>query len=216
MSPRGGTDRARRGPGRDNRPVPRINAATVKEHRANVQSALVDAAERILREQGPEALTASAVTVSAGIARNSIYRYVESVDDLRGLVLARHLPQWMTAVGSAVEGIDDPLERICTWSRANLEQAAHTGHGWLMAVARGIRLPAAENEALDRAHGRTADVLRASMDELLAGPLVALGVELVRSLVDAGFRRLDAGESPTVVVPHVVDAVRATLLSLRD
>lgn len=195
--------------------VPRINAATVKEHRANVQTALVDAAERILREQGPEALTASAVTVGAGIARNSIYRYVDSVDDLRGLVLARHLPHWMQAVNEAVDGVDDPFERICAWSEANLQQAAATGHGWLMAVARGIKLPKADSEAMDRVHGRTTDVLRSSITELLDPDRVELGIELVRSLVDAGFRRLDADEPATLVVPRVTDAVRATLASLR-
>lgn len=194
--------------------MPRINAATVKEHRANVQSALVDAAERLLREQGADALTASAVTASAGIARNSIYRYVDSVDDLRGMVLARHLPQWSRAVAHAVDGIDDPRERIAVWSRANLEQAAQTGHGWLMAVARGITLPSTEHAVLDEAHGRTADTLRRSATELLPADRVDLGVELVRSMVDAGFRRLDAGESPQLVVARVESAVRATLDAL--
>ena len=80
--------------------MPKIAAATVAEHRENVLAALVDASERILRAGDP--LTAGVVSSAAGIARNSIYRYVESVDDLRVLVLERYLPGWERAVTTAL------------------------------------------------------------------------------------------------------------------
>lgn len=191
--------------------MPRINAASVREHREQVSTALVDAAERILRESGDtEALTAGAVATEAGIARNSIYRYVDSVDDLRGLVLARYLPQWGRAVAEAVAGVEDPAERIVVWSRANLEQAATSGHGWLMAVARGARLSADTKDAVDKVHDPFADDLVTSWGQV--NPERAqLGVELVRGMVDAGFRRLDAGEEPAEVVRTVAVAVAAVV-----
>jgi len=103
-----------------------------------VQRRLIDAAEEIMRSGEPEKLTAGAVTAAAGIARNSIYRYVDSVDDLRGLVLARHLPAWIDAVAAELEAVEAPTERIVVWVRANLQQAARTGHGWLMGLSRSI------------------------------------------------------------------------------
>ena len=63
--------------------MPKIAAPTVAEHREHIRVALIDAAEAILRAGEP--LTAGVVSGAAGIARNSIYRYVDSVDDLRGL-----------------------------------------------------------------------------------------------------------------------------------
>ena len=65
--------------------MPKISAPTVKEHRDQVRTRLIDAAENLLRDRGADGLTAGAVSSAAGIARNSIYRYVDSVDDLRGL-----------------------------------------------------------------------------------------------------------------------------------
>ena len=92
--------------------MPKIAAPTVAEHRANIQTKLVDAAEEILRAGEPDRLTAATVANAAGIARNSIYRYVESVDDLRGMVLSRYMPDWLANVAAAVADIEDPAERL--------------------------------------------------------------------------------------------------------
>lgn len=192
--------------------MPKISAATVREHREHVQAALIDAAERILRESGPGSLTAGAVSAEAGIARNSIYRYVTSVDDLRGLVLAKHLPQWRDAVSAALDGVTDPRAQVAVWTRANLEQAAATGHGWLMGVARGIELPEHATEALDAVH-EGADALTAAVGEL-APQRADLAVDVIRGMVDAGFRRLDAGDDPEPLIDAVVGAVLAALDSL--
>jgi len=80
--------------------MPRIAAKTVKEHRENIETALVDAAEEILRNEPGTELTAAAIAKRAGIARNSIYRYVTSVNDLRRLVIERYMPGWMAAVAA--------------------------------------------------------------------------------------------------------------------
>ena len=98
--------------------MPRINAPTVREHHEQVMTSLIDAAEQILREEGPGALTAGAVSSRAGVARNSIYRYVESIDDLRGLVVERYMPGWFDAVQEAM-GRARP-----DWAWVALESAA--------------------------------------------------------------------------------------------
>ncbi|WP_346010635.1 helix-turn-helix domain-containing protein [Streptomyces sp. SID5910] len=58
----------------------------------------MDAAEAILNEGGVESLTAGAVAARAGIARNSIYRYFGSIEDLLELVVTREFPAWIDVV----------------------------------------------------------------------------------------------------------------------
>ena len=155
--------------------VPKIAAPTVAQHRAMVQRRLIDAAEEIMRSGEPEKLTAGAVTAAAGIARNSIYRYVDSVDDLRGLVLARHLPAWIDAVAAELEAVEAPTERIVVWVRANLQQAARTGHGWLMGLSRSITPSPCHREGDGRLPRRHARLDRPGVGGPRSGPDAAAG-----------------------------------------
>lgn len=180
--------------------MPRISAPTVVEHRAMVQQQLVDAAEQILRSGQPDALTASAVTAAVGIARNSIYRYVESVDDLRGLVLARHLPAWLEAVENELSAIKDPGDRIAVWVRANVEQAARSGHGWLMGLGQTTVPSEATMKVMETAHAIMRDVLADAWMRLVDDretAMVAAG--FTRGILEAGFKQLDAGRNPDFV-----------------
>ena len=115
--------------------VPKISAPTVRQHREIVKTKLVDAAERLLRELGPDSLSAAAVAAEAGIARNSIYRYVDSVDDLRLLTLARYIPRWREAVFSQVDADAPPVVRLRQFAVASLMQSNESSHGWLMSTS---------------------------------------------------------------------------------
>lgn len=194
--------------------MPKIDAPTVAEHRAKVRARLVDAAETVLRTD-PTHLTAGAVTGAAGIARNSIYRYVDSVDDLRTMVIDRYLPDWLAAVATAVTTATSPEERIVTWVRANLEQASATGHGWLMEAAR--RAPSRSmDEAATLAHTGMRTSLTDAWGEVLGSDpdRVAIATDLTVGILDAGFRQLDQGLDVTLVIGTVVDATRAVVRSL--
>ncbi len=180
--------------------MPRISAPTVAEHRSMVQQQLVDAAEQILRSGQPDALTASAVTAAVGIARNSIYRYVDSVDDLRGLVLARHLPAWLDAVEHELASIDDPADRIAVWVRANVEQAARSGHGWLMGLGQTTVPSDATIKVMESAHAIMRDVLADAWGKLVEDRDTAMvGAGLIRGILDSTFKQLDAGRDPELV-----------------
>ena len=195
--------------------MPKIAAPTVAEHRAMVQQRLVDAAEQILRSGQPERLTASVVTSAAGIARNSIYRYVESVDDLRGMVLARHLPSWLDAVSAELAGVDDPAERIVVWVKANLQQAARSGHGWLMGLGRSETPSAATARVMDTAHTVMRDALAEAWGSLVEDKTeVRVVAGLTRGLLEAGFRQLDAGVAEDVVVSIGEQAARGLVAGI--
>ncbi|RMB61489.1 TetR/AcrR family transcriptional regulator [Tessaracoccus antarcticus] len=195
--------------------MPRISAPTVVEHRAMVQQQLVDAAEQILRSGQPDALTASAVTAAVGIARNSIYRYVDSVDDLRGLVLARHLPSWLEAVDNELAAIEDPADRVAIWVRANLEQAARSGHGWLMGLGQTSVPSEATMKVMETAHATMRDVLanawmRLAKDRETA--MVAAG--FTRGILEAGFKQLDAGRDPELVARMGEESARCLVATV--
>lgn len=194
--------------------MPRISAATVAEHRAIIQTKLVDAAEEILRSGEPEKLTATAVARAAGIARNSIYRYVDSVDDLRGMVLARSLPGWLEAVDAALVEVDDPVERIVVWTGANLRESARSGHGWLMLMGRTELSPASE-AIMETAHKVMRDVLANAWAGLLEDPDSArIAAGLTRGVLEAGFRQLDDGAPVDAVVDVSTRAVRGLVAGL--
>lgn len=190
--------------------VPKIDAGTVKEHREAMTTKLVDAAERLLVDGGVDALTAGAVASSAGIARNSLYRYVDSVDDLRGKVVARYLPNWTSAVEDAVAAADDPLARLVAYVSANLAEASRSGHGWLMGMARGLT-PAALAE-IDGAHRSLGSMLVEQCRALDPSGLT-MTTAIVQAILEAGFARLDAGDDLAVVTERCVGAVRALIAS---
>ncbi|MGV1010226.1 MAG: TetR/AcrR family transcriptional regulator [Dermatophilaceae bacterium] len=191
--------------------MPKIDAPTVAEHRARVQARLVDAAEAILRAGPSQQLTAGAVSSGAGIARNSIYRYVDSVDDLRTMVVQRYLPDWLDAVAAEMGAATTPEERVVTWVAANLQQAARTGHGWLMEAARAHPQAASVDDAVAQAHAGMRDTLTEAWSDLLATrpERVPVAIALTVGLLDAGFRQIDAGQPSDLVQRMGVDAARA-------
>lgn len=195
--------------------MPRISAPTVAEHRVMVQQQLVDASEQILRSGKPDALTASAVSSAVGIARNSIYRYVDSVDDLRGLVLARHLPAWLDAVESELSTVEDPAERIAVWVRANVEQAARSGHGWLMGLGQTTVPSEATIKVMETAHAIMRDVLAEAWGQLVDDRETAMVASaMVRGILESGFKQLDAGREPTLVARLAEESARAVVTAV--
>ena len=196
--------------------MPKIDAPTVAEHRAMIRTRLIDAAEAILRESPSSHLTAGAVTSAVGIARNSIYRYVDSVEDLRSLVVDRYLPGWLTTVSAAMEIAGSPGEGVVAWVRSNLEQAAVTGHGWLMEAARTRSANASIDDTVAQAHSGMRDTLTNAWSDLLQHhpERVPTATGLTVGILDAGFRQLDRGQPRELVLQLGITAARALVTSL--
>ncbi len=194
--------------------MPKIAAATVAEHREHIRGALVDAAEQILRAGEP--LTAGVVSAAAGIARNSIYRYVDSVDDLRGMVLARYLPAWDEAVAQALAPLPDPGDRIVAWVKVNIRQADSTGHSWLMDISRGASSSNASAEVADHAHRILRDALGSAWLDLVGDPEEArIQAALTLGLLQAAFQALDSDLPTERLVESTGNAARALVDAAR-
>jgi len=105
--------------------MPRIKAGSVAEHRAAVMTQLLDGTERLLLSGADATLTAAGIAAEAGIARNSIYRYVSSVDDLIEMVLVDpHLTEATIAaiVDACIGRIDagQPLPEVLDHARKSV------------------------------------------------------------------------------------------------
>lgn len=194
--------------------MPKIEAASVKEHRQLVLDRLVDAAEQIMRENPQAPLNAQSVAKLAGVARNSIYRYVESVNDLVSLVLARHLPPWLDAVAQRLAPLNDPGMRICEWVRANLEQGRKASHTWMMAVGNSVHLTPKTSAAIHKMHEGYEISLEDEWQKI-GSRTPTIHATITRALLEAGFREIDfAEDSAAAIKPHLpVCPVEADRLS---
>ncbi|SUB40050.1 TetR/AcrR family transcriptional regulator [Nocardia brasiliensis] len=157
----------------------------------DVRAQLFDAAERIMRRDGPSALTSRAVTTEAGCAKGVLHRHFADFDDfLAELVLDRvaELEQLSAALyvsagtGSVVENLSDALTSIFETVAVAIvglvtfrdELRARLRHRWstglpLLSEATAML---AEYLAAERVHGRIAE--NADIDAL-APALIGTG-----------------------------------------
>ncbi|RBP99533.1 TetR/AcrR family transcriptional regulator [Bifidobacterium xylocopae] len=205
--------------------MPKIEEATLSEHRQRLLAHILDAAEAILKTGGRQALTMGAVSKRAGIARNSLYRYAANADRLADMVMERRLPSWEGALNSALDGLVDPRAIILAWSRTNMNQAREHGHGWLMDLfadsgdthmrkrflyGRGPEAGAAPDQSTGSTYSSAepggAGIAKLHFYHMVNDPLiqawqrllpgrVQTGVELTRGLVQSGMRLIDAQEA---------------------
>lgn len=215
---------------RYNRTMPKISAPTVREHHEIVKERLIDATEQILREGGMGALSAGAVAAKAGIARNSIYRYVDSVDDLRLLMIARYVPRWRAAVFAEVDETADPGVRLEQFMVASLKQTGEASHTWLMNLMRtrgksaGKRSEGAPKHAQE--HGAARNEI-ANIHGLIAGfmqeqwSLIDIeGPErwagFAGSLLYSAFQQVERGADIAEVAADLGRATRALVTAARS
>ena len=99
--------------------MPRINAATVAEHRARQRRAVLDAARDLLAETG-QAPSLADVGARAGLARSSVYEYARSRDDLLAAVVADVLPSWAQRIQDAMAQAPTPGARVWAYVEANV------------------------------------------------------------------------------------------------
>lgn len=189
--------------------MPKIEADSVQAHRDQMMAKLVDAAESILRTQGVSGLTAKAVTTQAGIARNSIYRYVDTIDALRLHVVARYLPAWLECVETAMSNQSTPLDRITAYVETNLTMAKRFGHGWLMGLTRGLAPEdlasiAGAHQSLGRLLGHECERL-----DLEGGQLTAA---FIQGIMEVAFAQLDHGADEGLIRQRCLQAVNALLM----
>lgn len=194
--------------------MPKIDAPTVREHHAMVKAKLIAATEEILREKGTEGLSAGAVAERAGIARNSIYRYVDSVEDLKFLALEQHVPRWSDAIFSDLDDDLNPEDKMAAFAVACLKQTTEFSHGFLAGLMHKSPRQHGSPER-SRAEGEVKSI-HGQVDGFIREQWHALGVKnvdvwtgYVRAIIFDSFGQAEAGASIEDLSPVLSDSIHA-------
>ncbi|MDO5500429.1 MAG: TetR/AcrR family transcriptional regulator [Propionibacteriaceae bacterium] len=187
--------------------MPKIDAATVAEHRAQRERQVADAALDLLTGEGPSAVTPAAVAERAGLARTSVYQYAGSGAELVALAVEALFVQAEASLAGAVAAAGgDPEDRIEAIVRAVLIAAAD-GHSPHHAVE-VERLPAAQRARLVDLHRRLMAPLEDAITD--AGVADAATVAaLAWGAINGVVPMLEHGAPVGVLVPLAVGFVRA-------
>ena len=177
--------------------MPKIDAATVAEHRAARRAALLDAAVDLLREN-PEAVPSLAdAGQRAGLSRSSVYHYFNSNRALMAAVVDETFPRWQRRFDEAYATAASPGDRVRAYVHENLKLVADGEH----ALARALVDVVPRDELATQSavfHSRLTAPLAAALAEL-GEPHIEFTAELVNSLVLTGARHLEAGVELDVV-----------------
>ncbi|BCJ33297.1 hypothetical protein Athai_08000 [Actinocatenispora thailandica] len=185
--------------------MPKINAATVAEHRAQQRAALIRAAIDILIEQGAAAVTPGAVGARAGLARSSFYQYFPSGAGILAAIVEDAFAAANTVLDQALGAVEEPSGRIDAFVRAELRLAAQGLHRPAAALLRA-ELPA---ECRDRVH---------ELHQLHYLPLQAaiaassatepqLTAQLVGGLLQAAMTAVEQGADPNQVADRTLHLI---------
>jgi AcrR family transcriptional regulator len=171
--------------------MPRIAAETLAEHRAFQEEALLEAAERILLADGFDALSFGRLGEETGLARNSVYRYFASTDDLLAALCERGMPDWLRELELAITAVEGLEERVEAFVETQLRLVGAGRHRLADVLATAPLGPQARARinALSYAPAQTLE--RMLRDAGCAEPEVT--AQLVQGLISAAVRMLHRG-----------------------
>ncbi|MFI6168103.1 TetR/AcrR family transcriptional regulator [Nocardia sp. NPDC051052] len=186
--------------------MPRIDAPTVAEHRANQERALLDAARMVLLKSGPQAVTPATVGAAAGLARSSVYKYFRSGDEILFRIVADALMEWGERVRDTVERAETPAGQVEAYVRTTLALAAAGAHRIVVLGSAIPRDEAARRDLAD-AHHDAAAPLRAALIALDT-PNPDLTADLIDGVLGRAVEHLDAGRHHDEIARETIGFVR--------
>ena len=176
--------------------MPRINAETLAEHRAQQRRAILDAARDLLaeasRDPGSKAPSLADVGRRTGLARTSLYQYFGSREELMDAVIADVFPRWQERLHTAMREVEGAGAKARAYCRVSLELVAEGEH----AVVSGLSLHA--RDRVTTAGKELHDTVVRPMIEALGGSHDL--AEMVQSVVWTASRQIEDGRDvPTVM-----------------
>ncbi|MGA5066020.1 TetR/AcrR family transcriptional regulator [Streptomyces exfoliatus] len=141
---------------------------TLTERRkAATQLDIARAAAELFTEHGPDGTTAEDISLRAGVALRTFYRYFRSKQDAVAPLLAGGADRWretLAATGPGA-GLPEALERSIAASLTPADEAAEEGLRW----TRGLLRAAAEDPALRAVWYRVNQESEERLREVVAG-----------------------------------------------
>lgn len=174
-------------------------------HHGGLRTALLDAAEALIRERGADGWSLREASVRVGVSPSAAYHHFASRDALVRALAQRVLTRLGERLGDAVERADGPDGLVaygCAYVRWALENSA-----WLAFGAGGAARPHPHQvlaEELDRltASGALPEQARPGADFVIWSAVHGLAVLLV-----GGLMRLDTPEAVDAEAERVVRTV---------
>jgi AcrR family transcriptional regulator len=191
--------------------MPQIDAPTVAEHRAQQREALLDAAEAILLHEGHDALTFGALGKRTGLARNSIYRYFSSRDDLIAALCERDMPRWLEELEAAMAAADGLDGRVRAYVATQLRLVAQGSHRMAQLLGDAPLGPAVRARINALAY-RPAALLEPEFARA-GDPEAHIAAQLVQGVVNAGVRLLHGAATLEQVEPRTVEFAQTLVRS---
>lgn len=180
--------------------MPRINAPTVAEHRAQQRAALIRAGESVVLEAGLSAVTPGSVSERAGMARSSFYDYFPTKDDLLVAIAIDAIERWDAELESALAGIEPGLPTLRAFVSATMAMTAEGRHA-IAGVLREADLSPKRVDDLMALHDALMRPVRDVLADLgVADPEVA--AVLVEGVLAAGIRLVSHGVDHGSVAEH--------------
>ncbi|MFF9076370.1 TetR/AcrR family transcriptional regulator [Streptomyces sp. NPDC014735] len=193
--------------------MPRIQAASVADHRAQQRAALLDAAYELLAEGDAAKVTFAAIARRTGLARNSVYKYFPNRHELLTEVVRQAAPRWTERIHAAVAAAGDaPEKRIAAYVTAQLEMVRDGEHRIARASADAQDAAALRAGADAAHHALLAPLLDALRDLGDDAPLRT--ARLLQGLVNAATTALEAGDDYAAVTDRTVRLAVAALAGL--
>lgn len=194
--------------------MPRIDAPTIAEHRAQRRQALLDAARALLAENPQQPPTLAAVATRAGLPRSSVYEYFPSRRDLLLELVQEVLPNWSRRVTAAIAAAGSPGEKVLAYATANLRLVAEGEHALAAALVQSV--PGEQvNASTQRMHEQMSQPLSAALTEL-GLPDPAVTASLVSSVVYTASRMIEAGSDAASVEARVRELLVPFVLGHTD
>jgi AcrR family transcriptional regulator len=183
--------------------VPRISAPTVAEHRAKQLATLLDAARRLLAEQGPDALTLTTLAGRVGLSRPSLYEYFRSRNELVMAIIHEDLPMAANRIRQAIHEAGPELaDQMRAYVSSQIEMMADPGLAALIALG-SQALSTGDLQHVSDAHAVLVEPLATVLTD--AGlPNPTLRATLIQGVVEAAARSIEPGRATATA--EIIDA----------
>lgn len=195
--------------------MPRINAATIAEHVAQQEAAVIDAARRLFNARGYRNVSLGDIAEEVGLGRTSLYRYFPTKAHLVAGWFEAAMTPLIEASGAAIEGPGTDIERMGRWLDVQLDFLLDDEHTAL--VTASIESDDLPDEVRERIGARHRE-LYATLGPLLvaeAGPdraLVRIRAGLAAGLVRSAAELVRGGVEQSAVRAELIRSAAGVAL----
>ena len=189
--------------------MPRINAATVAEHRAHQRQALLDAAREALLDGGYPALSFSELARRTGLARPTVYSYFQTKEEIVIALCEIELPRVGAETDEAVARANGPREQLAAFVGAQLRAARERRYRIAHALVDAPLSDETRRTIMVLHHELMPSAVPIFTE--LGHPDPAIAAALLQGLINAAVSAMDAGESPRRIARATIDAALSGL-----